>query len=158
MYPEQQQDRLPEAPLQTFAEVKPAELQESDYEDLIAQHDLQVLELEEADLQWKLRARKIFSGIFTAILVLQNTGVAWLLYVAYRQGQLESLAMISSGLSSARWQKRRLSCASWCNGFFLTAVTKCGESNFLIQVLTKYGSCVIMSGIKSFVPKIALDV
>lgn len=98
MYPEQQQDRLPEAPLQTFAEVKPAELHESDYEDLIAQHDLQVLELEEADLQWKLRARKIFSSIFTTILVLQNTGVAWLLYVAYRQGQLESLAVISSGL------------------------------------------------------------
>lgn len=99
MLPDIKQDQLPE---QLF-DFQPLEAQvlkgpTANYEENLAEHDLQILDLEEADLHWKLRARKIFSGIFTGILVLQNAGVAWLLYTAYMQGQLESLAVIASGL------------------------------------------------------------
>jgi hypothetical protein len=99
METEIKQDQLPD-PLFDFQPVEAQALKNpnDNYLENISQHDLDVLELEEADLRWKLQARKIFSGIFTGILVLQNTGVAWLLYTAYRQGQLEGLAVISSGL------------------------------------------------------------
>lgn len=99
MMPEIQQDRLPEQ-VTSFEAVEPQVLTApaSPYEEEVAEHDLHILDLEEADLRWKLMARKLFSGIFTGILVLQNIGVAWILYAAYVDGKLESLAVISSGL------------------------------------------------------------
>ena len=90
------QEELPAA-LEDFGGIDSKSLQEEfqhEFQEQVSMHDLAILDLEEEDLKWKLRARKVYSLIFVFLLGIQNLFVFLLVAWAFFTDQLGQLAII----------------------------------------------------------------
>jgi hypothetical protein len=59
-------------------------------------HNQTILDLEVKDKKQKLCARKIVGTILILLLIGQNVAIAWFVYAAYVNGNIESLATVIS--------------------------------------------------------------